>query len=125
MGRRIMEKAIVIKRGKAWLGYLNGTSFVTELELGSERDLAKQSNIDWSKDYVELHTFLKLTNPKQTKKQSEEIRKEIGYTKVFIFVEDNDDYWKYTNHKCNICKKTCKQSSKVEVVSCPQFEELG
>ena len=108
------EQAICKKRGKTWVGTLTGTTFKPLKEWESDKP----------NDYIRLHDFLLLTNPKQTKKQSEESRKEIGWTEVYIYVADNGDYWAYTNHKCNTCTKKCKQSSKVEILTCPQYEEI-
>lgn len=108
------EKAIVTKRWKSWIGTIHDNEFIWQAEWLDELP----------DNYISLHEFLQLTNPKQTKKQSEKTRREIGYTKVFIYVEDNDEYWAYINHKCRTCKRKCKQSSKVEVVSCPQYEDI-
>jgi len=74
--------------------------------------------------YIPLFEFLRLTDPKITVKATKETLLEMGYTSFWVYVEDNDDYWAYTNHKCNTCTKKCKQSSKVELLACPQYEEI-
>jgi hypothetical protein len=124
MRDNMSERAIVVKRGQAWAGILDGTTFVPEMNTTAWKFQDASLKEELEKGYISLHEFLRLTNPRQTKKESEACRKEIGYTQVYIYVEDNDDFWAYTNHKCNTCKRECKQSSKVEVVSCPQYEEI-
>ena len=109
-----MESVIVTKRNKAWIGELDGLTVVKGVEV--EGTVPPDG-------YIPLHEFLRLTNPKQTLKQTSEVRKKIGFTQIFVYIEDNDDYWAYTNHKCNTCLKKCKQSSKVEILVCPQYEE--
>ena len=74
--------------------------------------------------YIPMFEYLRLTYPKITKKVVKYAMSSVGYTSMFVYVEDNDDFWAYTNHKCNTCTKSCKQSSKVEVVTCPQYEEI-
>ncbi len=108
------EQAIVMKRGKAKIGYITDNVFTPE----SDHDGEIPSS------YISLHDFLILTNPNQKVKDTEEVRKAIGYTKIWIYVENNDDWWAYFNHKCNQCKKKCKQSHMVEVMVCPQFEPI-
>ena len=74
--------------------------------------------------YIPLFEFLRLTYPKITVKHTKSLLKEISFTEMWVYVEDNDDWWAYTNHKCNTCKKSCKQSSKVEILACPQYEAV-
>lgn len=76
------------------------------------------------KGYLNLYDFLRLTYPKLTKKQYKDRLKEIKATEAYAYTEDCDDFWAYTNHKCNTCQRKCKQSSKVEIVSCPQYEAV-
>lgn len=106
-------EAIVMKRGKWYIGTLDNTDFYMDAAFDG----------DLPDGYVSLYDYLVLTNPKMTKKESEVIRKEIGYTKVFVYVTNSDDFWGYTNQKCNTCKRACKQSHKVEVCYCPTYEE--
>lgn len=109
------EIAIVMTRGKYQEGAISGEHFVPYEE---------DHDGEIPDTYILLHDFLKLTNPKQTKKESEVVRKKIGFTKIWIYVKDNDDFWAHFNHKCNTCTKTCKQSSKVEIIACPSYDEI-
>jgi len=85
---------------------------------------AEEFEGDIPEGFIPLFEFLQLTYPKITVKKVKELMKEVAFTQIYVQVEDIDDYWAYTNHKCNTCTKKCKQSSKVEVVSCPQYEEM-
>ncbi len=107
-------KAIVIKRGKAEIGTIENDVFISEG--GYSGDIPE--------GYKPFFDFLRLSYPDVTKKQSEEVRKRIGYTKIYIYLENHDKYWAYYNHKCMMCQSSCKQSSMVEVMSCPQYKEI-
>lgn len=37
--------------------------------------------------------------------------------------ELEQDWWKDTNELCEQCKNDCKQSSKVKMERCPQYEQ--
>ena len=34
-----------------------------------------------------------------------------------------EEWWEHTNELCKTCKQDCKQSSKVELDRCPQYEK--
>jgi len=109
------KTAIAIKGKRAWVGILNDTSFTPESEIDT-----KTYSME---GYVPLLDYLRQIDPKITKKESEEFRKTIGYTKILVFMSETDNFWAYYNHKCLSCTKKCKQSSKVEVCFCPLYVE--
>jgi hypothetical protein len=81
---------------------------------------------DIPEGYVTLHEFFKLHKTKgmPSKKHVKALMKECTLSEIWVEIEGNDDFWAYYNHKCNTCKRTCKQSHKVELVSCPQYEPI-
>lgn len=109
------EIAIVMKRGKYQEGAISGEHFTAY----------DDHDEDIPTSYMPLHEFLRLENPKQTKKMTEVVRKKIGFTKIWIYVKDNDDFWAHYNHKCLNCTRSCKQSSKVEVIVCHRYDEIA
>lgn len=77
------------------------------------------------KGYMPVYEFFKITHSHApTKSRLKELLKTVKVTEMYVFVEDDDDFWAYFNHKCNTCKRKCKQSHKVEIVSCPQYEAI-
>ena len=115
--------AVVKKDGKWFIGYLDGLNFKTTKQVKKLNDVREVS------DYKTFKRFLK----DQGKSLDLEplILKRTGLERIYVLdqpIEPSAEefeswWWSGINKECLDCTQPCKQSSKVVLVVCPQFEE--
>jgi hypothetical protein len=116
--------AVVKKDGKWFIGYLDGLNFKTTRQIKKLKDVKKVT------DYKTFKRFLK----DQDKSPDLEplILQKTGLQKIYVLdkpiepgiKEFENWWWSSINKKCLDCIGTCKQSSKVELVKCPDYEKI-
>ena len=113
------EESLVVKiRGKWHVGCVKDLIFYSKVEI------KKLSDIKGISDYV---TFKKFLEDSGKDLELENVLKEnIGADSIYILnkpVYPSDEefeksWWMDMNDLCKNCNKGCKQSSKVDIVSC-------
>ena len=122
----VMEFKIsaVVKKGGSWfIGYLDGLNFKTT------KQVKRLSDVKEVTDYKTFKRFLK----DQGKSLDLEplILEKTGLQKIYVLdkpiepgtKEFENWWWNSLNDMCWECTQTCKQSSKVKIIKCPQYEK--
>lgn len=118
-----LNESVVVRKGKGWfVGNINKNTFV---ESGQIKKLKDVMNVT---DYISLSQYLKREQMPETLEKT--ILKETELDRIYILskpinptaTEFERYWWKGHNRKCKKCARKCKQSSKVEVYYCNQFE---
>ena len=115
--------AVVKKENKWYIGFLDGLTFKIT------KEVKKLSDVKEVTDYKTFKSFLK----DQDKSLDLEplILEKTGLQKIYVLdkpiepgvKEFTSWWWSDINKKCSDCICTCKQSSKVEILKCPQYEK--
>jgi len=117
------KASVVVKKdGKWFAGYLDGYKFTPN------KEVKKLSDVKEVTSYKTLKKYLKDTNKSLTiiplileKTELESIY--ILNKPINPSDEEFENYWwEEYNSMCKICKKDCKQSSKVIIEKCPSYE---
>ena len=119
----MIDNKVVVRRGKKfWSGSLSEDMVFT-----------KEEQIDGIKGLplITFYDFIIIKGKTVTKKEVNDLRISIGYTEIWVYDDVlpvdirkwNKVFWKYNNHKCNRCIKSCKQSSRVILANCGDYEE--
>jgi len=127
----IFHGSVVVRRGnKYWAGVIDDLSFTP---CGGIKRLDDIKNLN----LITLYDYAQVIGLDYTKKKLDDIRKQIGYSEIWIVDDEspspnkNDDvpnitwkkwYFKFIHPMCQKCVKGCKQSSRVGVF-CNMFEE--
>ena len=112
---------VVIKRGNDWL--------IGETDFQTFTAVKKVKRLKDVKDVVNTKTLKKYLKDNKKDELFEKILKNIDAKSVYVmnkpmFQETEtvqDDWMKHFNVKCKKCTESCKQSNKVKVVKCLQF----
>jgi len=123
-------KAIAVMNG----GHITSGSLYIDKDISFESDnfmIKKFSDIDDFNSYKKFEDFKHLLGLSLNKKDTKKLLKNMG-VKDLYFHDYSPDYpdvatfnkhwFKYTNAKCKKCIKKCKQSSRVNVIKCDDFE---
>jgi len=121
-----MNISVVVKRDNKWyIGWVDGKQFhVTDT-------IKKLSDVKDLSGYVTLKKHIKDRGLDPSKEK--DLLTMFGFQSVYVLnrpinpsAEEFEAYWWETlNKKCIQCIKECKQSSKVVVEYCPDFEGEG
>jgi len=117
---KINSSAVIKKDGKWFLGFIQDNSFK------SKRQIKKLSDAKDISDYKTLKNFLKEKLKNYSEKDYEKYLKKLNVEKCYILEkpveltgrEWEKWWWNNLNPLCINCKKSCKQSSRVEIVNC-------
>jgi len=119
-----LSVSIVARRGKKWyIGFLKDQEFVMT------KEVKKLSDVKEASSYITLRQHLK--KKKKDLKHEKTILKQANFDKIYVLtrpidptVEEFESYWwSDLNKVCKDCVKSCKQSSKVKLVSCGRQEK--
>jgi len=127
----IFHGSVVVRRGnKYWTGTIEDVTFTPTGDVKRLDDI-KDLNL------ITLYDYAQFIGLDYTKKKLDDIRKQIGYSEIWIVDDESpspnksDDvpnvtwkkwYFKFIHPMCQKCVKGCKQSSRVGVF-CNKFEE--
>jgi hypothetical protein len=124
---------VVVRKGnKYWIGTIDGVTFTPTEEIKNIDEL-KSTGVK----LITIYDYSTFIGMDYSKKKLDDIRKQIGYSEVWIIDDESPKpnssnsvsdviwkkwYFKFIHPMCQKCVKGCKQSSRVGVF-CNQFEE--
>ena len=124
---------VIARKGKKyWVGRIKRGTFYPDREIESLKELDSSG-----KKYVTLKEYSVILGLNLINKKLDDIRKKTGYTELWVMdqpppktsktndIKDttwNRWYFRFLHSLCQSCVKTCKQSSRVDVV-CPSYEK--
>ena len=120
------EDYVVVKQGNDWLiGKIKGYKFTPY------QQVKKLSDVKDVSSYISLKKYI--TKNKFKPSLAKLLLKKTGLKSIYIldkpaYIDEDewDNYWwKEENIKCIKCEKDCKQSSYVDIVSCPDFRKAA
>lgn len=115
---------VVVKKGtKHWVGKVKDLVFTPDREIEDIGEFLKQNIV-----LVDIHRYASIIGCDLNKKEIDDIRKKMGYSKVWVIDEESPLpnkggdipvnswqkwYFKFIHPMCQKCAKECKQSSRV------------
>jgi len=115
---------VVIKKNNKWIiGFLDGKKFIEKKSIKKLSDIKKETS------YRGLSTYLKLNKYEITE---EKILKKLKVDKIYVLNDPIDLnskelekwVWMDYNKKCKKCIKKCKQSHRIDLVSCKGYKSI-
>lgn len=116
--------SVVIKKNNKWfLGFIDGKKLIEKKPIKKLSDIKKETT------YRGLSAYLKLNKYKLTEEQ---ILKKLKVDKIYVLKnpigleakELEKWMWMDYNKKCKKCIKNCKQSHRVNLVSCKGYKSI-
>lgn len=116
-------KCILKKKNRWFTGILDGSSFKKDIEIGSIKDVS---------DYKKYKTLRAFLFDHKCGVEPSVIYDKLKVKKIYVLdepirlsVKRFDQYWwQVINHRCRECSNTCKQSSKVTISMCPEYNPI-
>jgi hypothetical protein len=117
-------EAVVRRKNKWYTGKISKGRFY------KSQEIKRLSDVENVSDYVTLKRFLKKY------KDNPLVVRSLGLDKLkadSVYILDTSEkdadsfernWWSKLNSKCIKCSKECKQSSKIDLLKCPDFEEV-
>jgi len=114
-------KAIAIMKGnKSFKGKF--TFYKRKPLFEPSRPIKKPENVKDFKKYFEFYENQNVFGMDLTRKQMKVYLAKMNVNTLY-FLDDDIDWMKYKNARCQKCVEKCKQSSRVKLVNCDSYKE--
>jgi hypothetical protein len=123
---KLYSSAVIKKKGKWFLGFINGDKFKSQKEVKKLGDVKEVSK------YVTLNRYLRERFKNIPVGLEEKILKILKAERCYVLDlpinldrKQWDKWWWQSYHQvCKMCARDCKQSWRVDLVKCDRFEKI-